>query len=65
MRDLVEEAWSRAVPLSVAREYGRSRGYSTMEGERRDSNPHFPTVKVRPPRPLVPASLPKTPKKKP
>jgi hypothetical protein len=27
MRDLVEEAWSRAVPLSVAREYGRTRGY--------------------------------------
>ena len=27
MRDLVEEAWSRAVPLYLAREYGRSRGY--------------------------------------
>ena len=27
MRDLVEEAWSRAVPLYVAREYGRARGY--------------------------------------
>jgi hypothetical protein len=27
MRDLVEEAWSRAVPLHVAQEYGRSRGY--------------------------------------
>jgi hypothetical protein len=27
MRELVEEAWSRAVPLSVAEEYGRSRGY--------------------------------------
>jgi hypothetical protein len=27
MRDLVEEAWSRAVPLYVAQEYGRSRGY--------------------------------------
>ena len=27
MRDLVEEAWSRAVPLSVAQEYGRARGY--------------------------------------
>jgi hypothetical protein len=27
MRDLVEEAWSRAVPLSVAQEYGRTRGY--------------------------------------
>jgi hypothetical protein len=28
MRDLVEEAWSRAVPLSVAQEYGRRQGYS-------------------------------------
>ena len=27
MRDLVEEAWSRAVPLYVAQEYGRRRGY--------------------------------------
>lgn len=27
MRDLVEEAWSRAVPLRVAEEYGRRRGY--------------------------------------
>ena len=27
MRDLVEEAWSRAVPLFVAQEYGRARGY--------------------------------------
>jgi hypothetical protein len=27
MRDLVEEAWSRAVPLYVAQDYGRSRGY--------------------------------------
>lgn len=27
MRDLVEEAWSRAVPLSVAEAYGRARGY--------------------------------------
>jgi hypothetical protein len=27
MRDLVEEAWSRAVPLYVAQEYGRIRGY--------------------------------------
>jgi hypothetical protein len=27
MRDLVEEAWSRAVPLFVAHEYGRARGY--------------------------------------
>ena len=27
MRDLVEEAWSRAVPLYVAQEYGRARGY--------------------------------------
>src|ERR1051326_3617134 len=27
MRDLVEEAWSRAVPLSVAQEYGRAQGY--------------------------------------
>jgi hypothetical protein len=27
MRDLVEEAWSRAVPFSVAEEYGRARGY--------------------------------------
>jgi hypothetical protein len=27
MRDLVEEAWSRTVPLSVAEEYGRTRGY--------------------------------------
>ena len=27
MRDLVEEAWSRAVPLYVAEEYGRARGY--------------------------------------
>ena len=27
MRDLVEEAWSRAVPLCVAQEYGRSQGY--------------------------------------
>jgi hypothetical protein len=27
MRDLVEEAWSRAVPQYVAREYGESRGY--------------------------------------
>ncbi|MGN6429773.1 MAG: MmcQ/YjbR family DNA-binding protein [Gaiellaceae bacterium] len=27
MRDLVEEAWSRAVPLYVAQEYGRNRGY--------------------------------------
>ena len=29
MRDLVEEAWSRAVPLYVAQEYGRARGYTT------------------------------------
>ncbi len=27
MRDLVEEAWSRSVPLYVAQEYGRKRGY--------------------------------------
>jgi len=27
MRDLVEEAWSRAVPLHVAQEYGRAQGY--------------------------------------
>jgi hypothetical protein len=27
MRDLVEEAWSRSVPLYVAEEYGRTRGY--------------------------------------
>jgi hypothetical protein len=27
MRDLVEEAWSRAVPLYVAQEYGRAQGY--------------------------------------
>jgi hypothetical protein len=27
MRDLVEEAWSRAVPLYVAEEYGRAQGY--------------------------------------
>ena len=27
MRDLIEEAWSRAVPLYVAQEYGRKRGY--------------------------------------
>jgi hypothetical protein len=27
MRDLVEEAWSRAVPLNVAHEYGHVRGY--------------------------------------
>jgi hypothetical protein len=27
MRDLVEEAWSRAVPLYVAQEYGRTKGY--------------------------------------
>jgi hypothetical protein len=27
MRDLVEEAWSRTVPLYVAQEYGRSQGY--------------------------------------
>jgi hypothetical protein len=27
MRDLVEEAWSRAVPLYLAQEYGRARGY--------------------------------------
>ena len=27
MRDLVEEAWSRAVPLYVAEEYGRRQGY--------------------------------------
>ena len=27
MRDLVEEAWSRAVPLYVAQEYGRIQGY--------------------------------------
>jgi len=27
MRDLVEEAWSRAVPLYVAADYGRRRGY--------------------------------------
>jgi hypothetical protein len=27
MRDLIEEAWSRAVPLHVAQEYGRTRGY--------------------------------------
>ena len=27
MRDLVEEAWSRAVPLYVAHEYGRIQGY--------------------------------------
>jgi hypothetical protein len=34
MQDLVEEAWSRAVPLYVAREYGRSRGYMTAESKR-------------------------------
>lgn len=28
MRDLVEEAWSRAVPLYVAQEYGRTQGYT-------------------------------------
>lgn len=28
MRDLVEEAWSRTVPLYVAEEYGRRRGYA-------------------------------------
>ena len=28
MRDLVEEAWSRAVPLYVAQEYGLAQGYS-------------------------------------
>jgi hypothetical protein len=33
--------------------------------ERRDSNPHFPAVKVRPPRPSVPASRSKRPKEKP
>ena len=27
MRDLVEEVWSRAVPLYVAKEYGRAQGY--------------------------------------
>ena len=27
MQDLVEEAWSRAVPLYVAQDYGRMRGY--------------------------------------
>ena len=27
MRDLVEEAWSRAVPQSVAREYAEAQGY--------------------------------------
>ena len=27
MRDLVEEAWSRAVPRYVAEEYGRAQGY--------------------------------------
>jgi hypothetical protein len=27
MRDLVEEAWSRVVPLHVAQEYGRTQGY--------------------------------------
>jgi hypothetical protein len=27
MRDLVEEAWSRAVPVYVAQEYGEKRGY--------------------------------------
>jgi hypothetical protein len=27
MRDLVEEAWSRAVPLYVAQAYGHSQGY--------------------------------------
>ncbi len=27
MRDLIEEAWSRTVPLYVAEEYGRARGY--------------------------------------
>jgi hypothetical protein len=27
MRNLVEEAWSRAVPLYVAQEYGRAQGY--------------------------------------
>jgi hypothetical protein len=27
MRDLVEEAWSRTVPLYVAQAYGRKRGY--------------------------------------
>ena len=31
MRDLVEEAWSRAVPLYVAQEYGRTRGYLPAE----------------------------------
>jgi hypothetical protein len=32
--------------------------------ERRDSNPHFPTIEVRPPRPSVPALMSKTPKEK-
>jgi len=31
MRGLVEEAWSGAVPLYVAQEYGRARGYTTAE----------------------------------
>ena len=34
MRDLVEEAWSRAVPLSVAEEYGRTRGYAEPDETR-------------------------------
>jgi hypothetical protein len=35
MRDLVEEAWSRAVPLYVAEEYGRRQGYSFTPFSRR------------------------------
>jgi hypothetical protein len=31
MRDLVEEAWSRAVPRYLAEEYARARGYLRAE----------------------------------
>jgi hypothetical protein len=32
MRDLVEDAWARAVPKSVAEEYALARGYLCEEG---------------------------------
>jgi hypothetical protein len=37
MRDLVEEAWSRAVPKYVAEEYASARGYSARAEPDRDT----------------------------
>ena len=49
MRDLVEEAWSRAVPLYVAQDYGHTQGYDE------DREPPATTEERLVPRTLLPA----------